>query len=357
MKPLFLIFFILILNAFNAQNINVQSNKQTTFKSNKQVKVIISFYNLENLYDTINQEFVSDEEYLPQSSKNYNTEKYLDKLTKLNEVLIDLGTNYNPDGFAILGVAEIENRNVLNDLINFSSLKSRDIKIIHFDSKDHRGVDVGMLYNPKYYQPLKSQKIEVSMAELGDSFPTRDILWSSGYLLNEKIHVFVNHWPSRRGGEEATRMKRCKGGTIIRKIIDSIQSISPDDKFVVMGDLNDDPDSYSLTDCLLASSLEKIKGKELFNPFYNLYKKGFGTLAYRDAWSLFDQIIISKEFTTASSNQLKFQYERIYRKDFMINSEGQFQGYPKRTFVGDTYQGGYSDHFPTFIVLSKTLNN
>lgn len=325
------------------------------FSQEKYISGIIGFYNFENLYDTIDQEFVQDEEFTPNGTKRYTGKVYWEKLTKLDQVVSEIGVDLNPDGVAILGVAEIENKSVLRDFSKQEKVKDRGYKIVHYDSKDARGVDVGILYNPKYFKVIKSGKIEVDLSDLGEGH-TRDVLWAQGLFMGEEIYVMVGHWPSRRGGEEVSLERRCRAATTMRTKIDSIQKEYPKAKIVVMGDLNDDPTSPSVTDCLKASGdIFKATNGVLFNPFYDYFKKGIGTLAYNDSWNLFDQIMISEGFLEKFEYSLLYQKAFIFSKTYMKNLTGNFKGYPFRTYVGDTYQAGYSDHFPTFLYFKKKL--
>lgn len=316
---------------------------------------LIGFYNLENLYDTIDQDDVNDEEFTPNGTRRYTGEIYLDKLSKLEKVVSEIGTDHSPEGLAIIGVAEIENRSVLRDLCNQNALKSRNYKIVHYDSKDARGIDVGLLYNPKYFKVLKSEKIYVDMEDLGEG-RTRDILWVQGLFMGEEMHVMVAHWPSRRGGEEVSMPKRCRAAEFMRAKTDSILLLNPLANVIVMGDLNDDPTSPSLVKCLKSTGKkeEAIDGK-FFNPFYEYFKKGIGTLAYADAWNLFDQILVSPQ-VLSSENPLIFGGGYIFSRNYMVQMDGQYKGYPLRTYNGDLYQGGFSDHFPTYVIFKKKVN-
>lgn len=316
---------------------------------------LIGFYNLENLYDTINQEFVDDEEFTPNGSRRYTGAVYWDKLKHLDQVLSELGTDHSPEGLAVIGVAEIENRTVLKDLCLREKIKNRGYKIVHYDSRDARGVDVGLLYNPKYFKVLKSDKLFVDLSDVGQGL-TRDILWVQGVFLGTEIHIMIGHWPSRRGGEEASMTRRCRAAEVMRKKADSIYRMDPAARIVVMGDLNDDPVSKSVVECLRATG-EKSKARDgvFYNPFVDYFNKGIGTLAYNDAWNLFDQILISPKFLDKTGS-LYYQGAHIFNRKYMISMDGQYRGYPLRTYQGDIYQGGYSDHFPTYIVLLKPLN-
>ncbi len=318
----------------------------SSFAQKKNYRIgIIGFYNLENFYDTINQKFVDDEEFLPESPRHYNTEVYLDKINRLAEVLSKIGTDVSPDGLSVFGVAEIENESVLHDLIHHPLLQSRNYKIVHYDSPDARGIDVGLIYNPKYFTVLSSKPLNVPTKHR-----TRDVLWVSGIYLGDTIHLFVNHWPSRRGGEEASAPWRATAASVPKKIIDSLTKINPDIKYIVMGDLNDDPISPSVTKVLGAEGeMKRVKKTGMFNPWTSFYKKGIGTLAFNDAWNLFDQIIISHSFLSQKQSGWFYRSAHIFKREFMVQQTGRFRGYPMRTWDGNKYNRGYSDHFPTYI--------
>lgn len=340
-------FFTLIL-AFIAIPLSAQ----------QQYKVVsIGFYNLENLYDTINQDNVNDEEFTPEGTRGYTAKVFKDKLSKLSDVISILSTDITPDGPAILGVAEIENRSVLEALVQQPKLASRNYKIVHYDSPDLRGVDVGLLYNPKYFKETYSEALFVPLkGDEGKGYFTRDVLYVEGYLSNEKVFIFVNHWPSRRGGEEASAPGRALAASIAKHKIDSVTAIDPNAKIVLMGDLNDDPISPSVTSVIGArGKKEEVRSGGMFNPWMDPYKKGIGTLAYQDAWGLFDQILIS--YGWLDKNQKGYHYHKaeIFNREFMVQKTGKYKGYPMRTYDGNRYNGGYSDHFPTYIILAKPV--
>lgn len=326
------------------------SYSQTKYKS-----AIVSFYNFENLYDTIFHGKNDDPEFTPQGSKAYTSAVYHDKLLHLATVLSQIGTNINPDGPAILGTAEIENQYVLDTLLRHPLIANRNYKYVHYDSRDARGVDVALIYNPKYFRVVSSKPLYVQLpVGAKDAFYTRDVLWVTGYLDGEKLHVFVNHWPSRSGGEKKSEPGRMAAAKTVRTMIDSILNKEPNSNIIVMGDLNDDPINNSVTKGLKASgSIKKIQEGELYNPWVEHYKKGLGTLAYQDAWSLFDQIIISQSFLNKEKQGFFFYKNAVFNPDYIVENIGKYKGYPMRTYSGDTYRGGYSDHFPTYIVLLK----
>ncbi|HUR66023.1 MAG TPA: hypothetical protein VMZ03_06700 [Chitinophagaceae bacterium] len=328
----------------------------TVFSQKKDYKAaVIGFYNLENLYDTVDNTMTNDEEFLPNGPRNYNTAIYFDKLTKLSTVISQIGTEINADGVAILGVAEVENDTVLNDLIRNKLIEKRNYKFVHYDSKDIRGVDVALLYNPKYFTVEASDKLFVQLpGGSKDSYFTRDILWVKGKLDGETIHIYVNHWPSRVGGEARSAPARAAAAQVCRNHIDSIARVEPGAKIIIMGDLNDDPVNASVTKVLGAKPREEdVHTGQLFNPWTDLYKKGYGTLAYQDAWGLFDQIIISYPWLKKDQTGFFFYQQQIFNKEFLVENKGRYKGYGMRTWDGNSYRGGYSDHFPTYIVFLK----
>lgn len=336
---------------FISNFISAQNGKQ-------QYKVaVIGFYNLENFYDTLDNPMVSDEEFLPSGPRNYDGTIYKDKVLHLATVISQMGTTINPDGPALLGVAEVENDTVLNDLVHHPLIAKREYKIVHYDSKDARGVDVGLLYNPKYFTVENSDKLFVQLpGGTKDAYYTRDILWVKGKLDGETIHVYVNHWPSRSGGEERSAPARNAAAQVCRSHMDSILKIEPDAKFVVMGDLNDDPINESVAKIINAKGkVSDVRKGGMFNPWTDLYKKGIGTLAYQDAWGLFDQILISYPWLSKDQKGYFFYQQHIFNKEYMVENIGRYKGYPMRTWDGNRYRGGYSDHFPTFLIFLKKI--
>ncbi len=345
MKQFVLFLFVSLL-------MSIQLSAQQKYSS-----AVIGFYNVENLYDTILHPSNDDASFTPRGSKAYTSKVYYDKLDKLAKVISEIGVDVNPDGAAVLGVAEVENLSVLEALINHPLLKSRGYKIVHYDSKDFRGVDVALLYNPAYFQVASSRQLFVQLPQgAKSSVFTRDILWVSGTLHGEKVELFVNHWPSRSGGEKRSMPGRMAAAASARKTIDNIFKNNENAKIILMGDLNDDPVNESLTKGLKAKGDAKaLNTGELYNPWLDLYKKGIGTLAYQDSWSLFDQIVISQAFLDKNQEGLFYYKNQIFRKEYMVENIGRYKGYPMRTYSGDVYRGGYSDHFPVYIILLKRV--
>lgn len=316
----------------------------------------IGFYNLENLFDTIDSPTTNDADFLPQGRLLWNTQKYISKQANMAKVIALLATELTPDGVALLGVSEIENRKVLEDLVAQPELKPRNYDIVHFDSPDERGVDCALLYQPKYFEVLGSKAAPVALKDpkTGVIDYTRDILYVAGKFDGEIIHVMVGHWPSRRGGESGSAWMRAAAASVCKHLSDSIQAVQPDAKIIVMGDLNDDPDNKSITQVLKARrSADDLKAGELYNPMYDLYKNGNGTLAYKDSWDLFDQMIVSKGLVNKPVGGWQLYNAHVFRQPWMLQTEGAFRGYPFRTFVGDIFINGYSDHLPVYLFLLK----
>ncbi len=328
------------------------------YTQEKQYKIAIAgFYNVENLFDTLNDPEKNDDDFTPTGASGYTGKVYRDKLSKLEEVLSQIGTDINPDGFAFLGLAEIENDQVLKDLVAQPKLVNRHLKFVHHDGPDVRSVDCGLLYNPRYFKVKSSQSLFVRFEQPDHSLHfTRDILWVTGLLGGDTVHVFVNHWPSRRGGEEASAPGRASAASVAKHVIDSLMKIDPNTKVVLMGDLNDDPTSASVKDVIKAKyKTSEVQPGDMYNPWQDFLKRGIGTLAYQDSWNLFDQIMLSSGFLNKPQNGFYFQKAHIFNRNFMITKTGKYKGYPMRTYDGAIYLGGYSDHLPTYCVLLKDV--
>lgn len=336
--------FIFLIALFFAEFLEAQT-----------VKRVINFYNLENLFDTIvdpDTRLHGREDFTPFSSKRYNTEKYYKKLDNLARVLSEIALEIDPMGSAIIGCAEVENEGVLKDLVNRPALISRNYQIVHFDSPDERGVDVAFLYRPDCFKLVKSWVRHENSLPKGDK--TRDMLAIEGYLDGELMFFIVDHWPSRRGGQKRSAPLRDTVAKHDRDVIDSILLVHPNAKIVFMGDLNDDPVNNSVYKFMRAKGdVSKLKEGDLYNPFYSKFKEGNGTLAYNDSWNLFDQIMFTKSLLNDSKG-FKFEGAFIFKKKYMFQQSGRFEGYPLRTYVGDEFMNGFSDHFPTYIIISKS---
>ena len=331
----------------------------TVFSQEKKAYKVntVAFYNLENLFDTENDPLTYDDDRTPDGKDHWTEEIYQDKLKNMAKVMAEIGAEVSGSAPTIIGVCETENRKVLEDLVNQETLVEQDYGIIQFDSPDRRGIDVALLYKKKLFTPSHYKAKELLIYDDNDKSKrvfTRDQLVVSGMLDGEKIHLIVNHWPSRSGGEKRSRSKRIKAAKLNRQIIDSIFSDDPYAKIITMGDFNDDPTNPSVKDHLNAKrKANNLDIKELYNPMEDLAKQGYGSLAYRDSWNLFDQIIISTELTKKDFSSYRFYQAGIYNKTYLVNAHGRYKGYPYRSFASGSYTGGYSDHFPVYIYLVK----
>ena len=320
---------------------------------------IAAFYNFENFYDTINNKMVDDEEFLPSGTKHYSSFIYNKKVRNLATVVQQIGADINNDGPAILGAVEIENDTVLQDLIRHPLLKNRGYLFVHENSKDLRGIDVALLYQPKYFRPLSHKSLTVQLPSRNKlPYFTRDILYVKGILLHDTVHVYVNHWPSRRGGQKRSTEARSIAARVCRSHINTILAEDAAAKVLVMGDLNDNPSDYSVSHALQSSGgLKMIKKSDLFNPWVEVLAKGNGTLANRDAWGIFDQILVSQSWIPPRhAGRLFLGSSHIYKSFFMIEQQGRYKGYPLRTWDGNQFRDGFSDHFPTFVVLLEKID-
>ncbi len=326
--------------------------------STKQIKaqkeVCIGFYNLENLFDTIDNPLTNDDEFTPGSDKQYTPERYQAKLNNMATVIDSMGRNQGFSAPDILGVCEVENRQVVEDLINTPRLKPHHYQLIHHDSPDKRGIDVALIYKKGSFKIL-NEKTYTLKIEGKEDFYTRDQLLLSGKIKNEVTHIIINHWPSRYGGEESSRPLRVAAAGLTRHIIDSLQTLDANARIIIMGDLNDDPENESVKNTLKAVYAScSIDPPMLYNPLGTIHNPdSIGSLCYRGKWNMFDQIILSPPYLKDTPKSYKFKEAHIYNPWFIREKEGKYRGYPLRTYVGSRYFGGYSDHFPVFIILEK----
>ena len=325
-----------------------------SFAQTKEYKIAsVAFYNVENLFDTINNTELLGSDFTPDGPKVWNTDKYYKKLNKTASVISKLGDKYIKGGPSVIGISEIENITVLQDLINMPQLKDSKYKIVHYDSPDRRGIDVALLYREDFFT-VTSSSVKKFHIEGNDKFVSRDQLLVTGLLDGEEISFIVNHWPSRRGGEKRSLPGRIRAAEMAREVVDSLHKINSDAKIIIMGDFNDNPSDPSIFKHLGAKGdKDKLKEGELFNPMYNKFKKGYGSNAYRDTWSLFDNLIVSQGLLGDDKTNYKYWKTIIYSENYLKQKEGKYEGYPLRTFSGDTFKNGYSDHFPVYLYLIK----
>lgn len=312
-------------------------------------KVLVSFYNVENLFDTIDAADVIDEEFTPLGRKKWNTERYNTKLTNIASVIKEVGFS-KADGYpAIVGLCEVENEQVVKDLINTKELSAAKYKYVHINSPDRRGIDVALLFRKGCFKLEHFKSYRLKMPN-DSNFRSRDQLVVKGKLNKKEVNIIVNHWPSRRGGAVKSEPLRLEAAKMCKHIVDSIMQNDKDSGILIMGDFNDNPDNKSLTEVLKTyQNKNRLGDNLLFNPFYNLYKSGVGSLCYRDNWDLFDMILLSEKMI--HNSKLKFHDFGVYSPDHLKQSSGKYKGYPNRTFGGSLYLGGYSDHFSSYVVF------
>ena len=252
-------------------------------------------------------------------------------------------------------MSEIENITVLQDLVKHPLLKEWKLQIVHHDSPDRRGVDVAMLYNPRFFRVLNVTNARVKV-EGYDSFRTRDQMCVTGLMGGDKVSVIVNHWPSRSGGEETSRHLRAAAAHRVKLTVDSLLNDDPNQGIIIMGDLNDDPQDKSCSMVLGAQKKqEDVEEGYFFNPFWTMLDKGIGSYCYKGNWDLFDQIIVSHSLLSQGGSKLKYLKCEVFNKEFLKQQDGAYRGYPHRTFSGGVFLNGYSDHFPTQVFLIKEI--
>ena len=261
-------------------------------------------------------------------------------------------TRTTPNGPAIIGVSEIENRSVLEDLVADPQISKWNLQIVHHDSPDARGVDVGLLYNPKYFKVENVTNHRLTAV----SFRTRDQMCVVGSLMGQRIAVIVNHWPSRLGGQEQSSPNREAAAELCKTIADSLWRTDPDMGVIIMGDLNDDPQDKSCAKVLGAKrDIKDADEHGFYNPWWEMLDKGIGTLAYKSQWNLFDQIIVSGNIANGADTKWHYYKAMVHNFDFLKDTQGSRQGYPLRTFSAGSFLNGYSDHFPTEILLVRAV--
>lgn len=316
----------------------------------------VMFYNLENLFDPENDSLTNDDEFTPEGVRYYTKTRMYNKINNIGRVVLALGEGNLP---AIIGVCEIENRKVLEIMVKYSPIQKFHYEIIHFDSPDSRGIDVGMLYRPELYSPCFSCPLPVIFDSSG-LHRARDILYVKGLLPGgDTLHCFVNHWPSRYGGVQSTITRRHQAALVINKFADSISRVQPRAQIIVMGDLNDNPDDPSVREDLQAVSPEmagQVSDGHFVSLMLDCLKPGAeGTLKYRNYWNVFDQMLVSACMIKGTSAwQVKNYKAEVFRGEFLFISDETWGGRKLfRTYTGMQYTGGFSDHLPIYLDLVK----
>ncbi len=345
-KVVLFVFFAVSVGVFGQQ----QKGKQYKIRT-------VAFYNVENLFDTINDIHKNDEASPIMEMKGDRGRVYKDKIKKLASVISQIGKEKTNTSPVLIGVSEVENRKVLEDLVSSDALKSKRYGIIHYESPDKRGIDVALLYQPRYFKPVHHESFDPNIYSNDRKVYTRNQLLVSGYLDDEMVHVIVNHWPSRRGGEAKSRPLREKAAYQNTKIIKKIKETDENPKVLIMGDFNDDPINSSFKTVLKTKAEKtKIERGDIYNPYERMFKKGFNTGGYRDNISMFDQILVTSPLVDKGKKDFstyKMFKAAVFNKSFLTNSKGRYKGYPFRSFSFGTYTGGYSDHYPVYMYLIK----
>tara|TARA_R110002073_G_scaffold279026_1_gene442989 strand:- start:254444 stop:255394 length:951 start_codon:yes stop_codon:yes gene_type:complete len=315
-------------------------------KNNLENTSSIAFYNLENLFDTANDPNTFDDDFTPDGRNRWNENRYQRKIKKLASVIAKIGVDTIGVPPLIVGVAEVENLKVLNDLVQSKDLEVHHYGIVHYDSLDERGIEVALLYQKEHFELIDSQAFPLLLyREDGERDFSRDILLVKGKLKGELTYFIVNHWPSRRKGTEETQPNRIKAAHLVHEIIATIRQETIDPKIVIMGDFNDNPTSPSIKQHLVSENF--------YNPFESMYDSGRGTATHEKNWYLFDQIIISRNFFIEDVNALTYKQAEIFEEHFLKSWKGKHKGSPFRTYIGKWHQGGVSDHFPVYITVEK----
>ena len=312
----------------------------------------VGFYNLENLFDPVDDPETFDDDYTPEGRMQWTETILKQKIDRLATVIQQIGNGWVQRPPLLLGVAEVENLRVLKMLVQHEKLLPFQYEILHYDSPDARGIDVALLYQKAFFIPsqTKVRPLILFDGKTNQKKTTRDQLLVSGWMEENEIHCLVNHWPSRRGGQKSSETRRIAAARLQQKIIDSLQGLNPAAKIIVMGDFNDNPDDKSLL--VLTREWENSylnNFQPLFNPMEKLHQKGLGSLAYRDRWFLFDQLLFTKSLRGPKG--IFFIDAKVFSPDFLKNKTGKYKGYPLRSEVHGEHLKGYSDHFPVYALM------
>ncbi len=347
LKTIQLLFILIFSTDFYAQSVYPDSIilKPRTLR--------IMFYNAENFFDTENDSVKNDDEFLPTQGKFWNKQRYYTKQKHISQVITAIGGWSPPE---IIGLCEIENRKVLDDFLKYAPIKKFNYKIIHKESPDLRGIDVALLYRREHFIPISYRAIEIRYPFSNSK--TRDILYVKGRTKQyDTLHIFVNHWPSRWGGQLETERKRMFVASVLRKNVDSVFQTNLRANIIIMGDLNDYPENKSVREVLKANDqYEKISPAELYNlSAYLQNTKHIGTHKHDGKWGTLDQFIVSGALLDKKNKiYTSLNDVHIYNASFLLEEDKQFTGYAtNRTYIGYKYHGGYSDHLPTFLDLFK----
>jgi hypothetical protein len=327
-----LILFLILLSCLQSYG---QQNRQ---------RFTVLFYNLENLFDTINDPLKNDEDFLPGSEVSWNTARYFKKLDHIAEAVISADSINYP---AIIGVAEAENKKVLQDLLLYTPLKNKNYDVVLEEGPDPRGIDVGLLYKKNMFTMIGKKGYRGA-----DSFEGRYILYVKLKKEKDTLHIFVNHWKSRTGGAEETAPMRMESALKLKTLTDSLLSLNPSSEIIIMGDFNDEPADQSISAGLKAKAPERdAKKTSIYNLMYGVYSRGEGTLYYKD-WDVFDQLMVSGILLKNGKGLKVLSDEgKVLQKPFLLFKNKQGVMVPNRTAGSKSYFGGYSDHLPVYMIM------
>ncbi|MDD3406093.1 MAG: endonuclease [Sphingobacteriia bacterium] len=317
-------------------------------------------YNVENLFDIRDDSLTNDSEYLQGGKRGWTYKKYNTKLSNISKVITAIG-GWNPP--AIVGLCEIENRHVLEDLTCYAPLKAFHYQIVHYESPDARGVDVGLLYQKNRFCPIFSEAINITFPDNPEK-KTRDILYVKGVANNsDTLHIFVNHFPSRLGGALASEPRRIYVASVLRHKVDSLLQYSPTANILIMGDFNDYPTNKSISQTLRAMAIPTdsniINDTCLYNLFYHTHVEGvIGSYKHDGEWGMLDQMIVSGNLLHANTTSIVPNSAEVFDAEWLLEEDRHYLGkQPSRTYIGMKFNNGYSDHLPIFVDFSIKPSN
>ncbi len=346
-------FIFTFVSCFNGKKSAEEEKKLNPEFTNTAYRIM--FYNTENLFDTEDDPEKNDNEFLPEGTRYWSEFRYKQKLSNIYKVIVALGEWDLPK---LVGLSEVESQKVLDDLLNYTPLYKTDYKVIHYESPDARGIDVALLYRSNYFTPITKRAIRVVLPASIGSGTTRDILYVQGVTdMGDTLHVYVNHWPSRWGGQMETEDKRMFVAKLVNKHTDSVLNVNPQANIIIMGDLNDYPTDRSLIESLKANTeFDNIKSDKLYNLSYYLQEvKKEGTHKYNGQWGVLDQIVVSGALLdTVGSIYTTPDDAHVFKAAFLMEPDDKFTGErPNRTYIGFKFHGGFSDHLPTYVDLKR----
>ncbi len=304
----------------------------------------VVFYNVENLFDLIDEPGKQDDDFTPDGINKWSRERYEKKISDIAKVISSINPRDLPE---IVGLCEVENENVLEDLIAARGLSSGNYRAIHYESPDVRGIDCALLYRQEEFKVTNHSFFKVKFKS-DPGYRTRHILYVSGSTVSGgELHIFVNHWPSRNGGIELNKAKRKEVAGVLKEISDSVKSKYPDGHIIIMGDLNDEPEDESISD-ILGAMPYICESEGLINLMAPEYKAGRGSYNYQGDWAMLDHLIVSGNMLDEEGLYCKESQGYIFRKNWMEYTKENGEKIPDRTYGGRNYYGGISDHFPVF---------